>query len=101
VIETGLRQEEPTVMLLGGNLSRLCPDGESERLCDFSSIALLSRSLFEAILFFRCFIDETGLEEMQARVHVLHLYDNSERVRLFKKRGQDDEAAELQRAAQH
>jgi hypothetical protein len=89
------------LMLLGGNLSRLCPDAESDALWDFSSIALLSRSLFEAILFFRYFIDETGLEEMLARVHVLHLYDNSERVRLFKKLGKDDEAAKFQGAVQY
>jgi hypothetical protein len=89
------------LMLLGGNLSRLCPDAESEGLWDFSSIALLSRSLFEAILFFRYFIDETGLEEMRARVHVLHLYDNNERVRLFKKLGKNDEAAKFQGAVQH
>ena len=89
------------LMLLSGNLLRLCPDAENEGLWDFSSIALLSRSLFEAILFFRYFIDDTGLEEMRARLHVLHLYDNNERVRLFKKLGKNDEAARFQEAVQH
>jgi hypothetical protein len=78
------------LMLLSGNLSRLCPDAEGNGLWDFSSIALLARSLFESTVFFRYFIDETSLEEMLARLHVLHLYDNSERVRLFKKLGRDD-----------
>src|SRR5581483_5643623 len=63
------------IMLLSGNISKLCPDPDKEGLWDFTSIALLARSLFESLLFFRYFIEQATQFEMLVRVHLLYLYD--------------------------
>ena len=80
------------LMLISCSLLRLCPESiEAELLWDFTSIALLARSLFEAVLFFRYFVEPSSASEWVARMIVIDLHDRAERVRLFKRlqKGED------------
>jgi hypothetical protein len=85
------------IMLIAGSISRLCPSiNDDKSLWDFTSIAILLRALFEAILFFRYFIAPTNPDEWIARLMVLHLHDRCERVRLFEKLKSDKDIDGLQ-----
>ena len=82
------------IMFLAGSISRLCPQTEDEKaIWDFTSIALLARSLFESILFFRYFVAPAGPDERTAKMLALHLHDRCERVRLFQKMQRDKDVA--------
>jgi hypothetical protein len=84
------------IMLLGANISKLCPTIEGEGIWDFTSIALLARSLFESIMFFRYFVAPAEPDEWLARMLVLHLHDRCERVRLFEKLQKPEDVAGFQ-----
>lgn len=66
------------------SILRVCPklEGENE-VWDFASIALLSRSLFESIMFFEYFCETSGPDEWLAKMLLLNLHDRCDRVRLF------------------
>jgi hypothetical protein len=74
------------ITFLACSISKLCPEVEDGRsIWDFTSIALLARSLFESILLFRYFAAPADPDEWMARMLVLHLHDRCERIRLFEK----------------
>jgi hypothetical protein len=82
------------ITFLAGSISRLCPKVEEEdSIWDFTSIALLARSLFESILFFRYFTAPANPEEWVARMLMLHLHDRCERIRLFEKQKRTEDVA--------
>jgi hypothetical protein len=82
------------ITFMSTSVFRLCPKlkGEPE-VWDFSSIAILSRSLFEAIMFFRYFCEPANADEWVARMILLHLHDRCERVRLFTDLGKPEDVA--------
>jgi hypothetical protein len=85
------------ITFLAGSISRLCPKVEDDRsIWDFTSIALLARSLFESILLFRYFTAPADPEEWMARMLVLHLHDRCERIRLFEKLKRPEDVAGFQ-----
>lgn len=74
------------ITFLACSISKLCPKVEDDRsIWDFTSIALLARSLFESILFFRYFTAPANPDEWMTRMLVLHLHDRCERIRLFER----------------
>jgi hypothetical protein len=69
-----------------------------------TSIAILARSLFEEVMFFRYFCEPGDADEWVARMMLMHLHDRCERVRLFAEMGKPEdvtgftgEAEELRR----
>ncbi|SFS10859.1 hypothetical protein SAMN05421771_1858 [Granulicella pectinivorans] len=66
------------------SLARICPKLENEKdIWDFATIALLSRSLFESIMFFEYFCETSGPDEWMAKMYLLNLHDRCDRIRLF------------------
>ncbi len=93
------------IVFLGASILRLCPKIEEEHsIWDFTSIAILARSLFESVMFFRYFCAVGSADELVARMMLMHLHDRCERARLFTEMGRPedvkgftDEAEELRR----
>jgi uncharacterized protein DUF5677 len=93
------------IFFMSASILRLCPKvGEEKGIWDFTSIAILARSLFEAIMFFRYFCEPADADEWVARMMLMHLHDRCERVRLFTEMGKTEdvigftgEAEELRR----
>lgn len=80
------------IVFLGASILRLCPKIEEEHsIWDFTSIAILSRSLFESIMFFRYFCAAGTADELVARMMVMHLHDRCERARLFAEMGRPED----------
>jgi Family of unknown function (DUF5677) len=72
------------ICILGGSINRLCPKIENEPdIWDFTSISVLARSLFEAIMFFEYFCDSSEPDEWLTKMLLIHFHDRCERVRLF------------------
>ena len=93
------------IVFMSASILRLCPQIDNERdIWDFTSIAILARSLFEAVMFFRYFCEPSDVEEWVARMMLMQLHDRCERVRLFMEMGRledvsgfSQEADELRR----
>jgi len=80
------------LFFISASILRLCPKIESEReIWDFTSIAILARSLFEAIMFFRYFCEPCDADEWVARMMLMHLHDRCERIRLFTEMGKTED----------
>ena len=76
------------IFFLSSSILRLCPKIEEEHgIWDFTSIAILARSLFESIMFFRYFCAAGNADEWMARMMLMHLHDRCERARLFAEMG--------------
>lgn len=72
------------IFFISASILRLCPKIENEQgIWDFTSIAILARSLFEAVMFFRYFCEPGDADEWVARMMLMQLHDRCERVRLF------------------
>ena len=97
------------IFFISANILRLCPNIENEDdIWDFTSIAILARSLFESVMFFRYFCEPGDADEWIARMILMHLHDRSERARLFAVLGRSEdvkgftgEAEELRRLLQN
>ncbi|MGC1872784.1 MAG: DUF5677 domain-containing protein [Acidobacteriaceae bacterium] len=80
------------IFFMSASILRLCPPVENERaIWDFTSIAILARSLFEAIMFFRYFCEPSGADEWVARLALINLHDCCDRGRLFTELGRPDD----------
>lgn len=80
------------ICLMSTSILRLSPRTKNKReTWDFTSIAILARSLFEAIMFFRYFCEPSEADEWVARMMLLHLHDRCERIRLFTDLGKPDD----------
>ena len=56
------------IFFISTSILRLCPKNENERtIWDFTSIAILAGSLFEAVMFFRYFCEPGDADEWVAR----------------------------------
>jgi hypothetical protein len=93
------------IFFMSASILRLCPKIDTEKgIWDFTSIGILARSLFEAVMFFRYFCEPGDADEWVARMMLMHLHDRCERVRLFTEMGKledvtgfTDEAEELRK----
>jgi hypothetical protein len=82
------------IFFMSASILRLCPPIENERaIWDFTSIAIVARSLFEAIMFFRYFCEPSGADEWVARMALMNLHDRCDRGRLFSELGKPDDVA--------
>lgn len=80
------------IFFISASILRLCPKIENEHdIWDFTSIAILARSLFESVMFFRYFCEPGDADEWVARLMLMHLHDRCERVRLFAEMGRPED----------
>jgi hypothetical protein len=76
------------------SIGRLCPQIKDEKdIWDFTSIAVLARSLFEAIMFFEYFCDSKEPDEWLTKMLLMHFHDRCERVRFFTELKKPDDVA--------
>lgn len=82
------------ILLISRTIHKILPDIDAERMrqwWDFASFANLVRSMFELLLFFRYFTEPCSDVEWDARLRIMQLSDNAERMRYFRTTGATDQ----------
>jgi Family of unknown function (DUF5677) len=92
------------ICLISESIEHLCPDKNNPAAAkqwDFSSIASLSRNLFEAVAFFNYISTPVGPEIFAFRVLLIEYNDCMNRLRIFRQTGMQDQVTrgELEAAA--